>query len=162
MLNDAFENAFPRDSSLNDHELSIHLHVIRTFPAKLFTAGSIPPSIPSYRQSERTVWSESCALLLYYQDRMCALAVCSVPDLLWAGLAVPEHSNPAFEVVRVLWFDFSTERLSDKGVHFGLGSESIAESIEIHWPNCRFQTPENISCDQVLQVDEPARGAAPR
>jgi hypothetical protein len=24
----------------------MHLHVIRTFPAKLFTAGSIPPSIP--------------------------------------------------------------------------------------------------------------------
>ena len=162
MLNDAFDNAFPRDCSLNDQELSIHLHVIRTFPAKLFTAGSIPPSIPSAPAKRKAVWSESCALLLYYQDRMRALAVSSVPGLLWAGLAVPEHSNPAFGVVRVPWFDFSPERLSDKRVHFGLGSESIAESIEIHWRNCRFQTPENISCDQVLQVDEPASGAAPR
>lgn len=106
--------------------------------------------------------AESCAPLLYYQNHMRALAVSSVLGLLLAGLAVPEHSNPAFEVVRVLWFDVSPERLSDKRVHFGLGYESIAESIGIHWPSGRFQTPENISCDQVLQVDEPARGAAPR
>src|SRR5215469_17284219 len=121
----------------------MHLHVIRTFPAKLFTAGSILPSIPSVAVMVKAEWSESCAVLLYYQDRMHALAVSSVLGLLWAGLAVPEHSNPAFDVV-------SSERLSDDRVHFGLSSEFFAESIEIHWPTVRFQTPENISCDQVL------------
>jgi hypothetical protein len=140
----------------------MHLHVIRTFPAKLFTAGSIPPSIPSAPAMVKAVWSERRAQLLYYQDRMRALAFSSLLGLLLAGLAVPEHSNPAFEVVRVLWSDFSPEPRSDKRVHFGLGSESLAKSIEIHWPSGMFQTLENISGDQVLQIDEPARGAARR
>jgi hypothetical protein len=46
-------------------------------------------------------------------------------------------------------------------MHFGLGSESLAKSIEIHRPSGTFQTPENISFDPVLQF-EPARGVAPR
>lgn len=155
-------NAFPRDSSLNDQELSMHLHVIRTFPAKLFTTGSIPPSIPSVRAMVKAVWSERRAQLLYYQDRMRALAVSSVLGLLLAGLAVPEHSNATFEAVRVLWSDFSPELRSDKRVQFGLSSESLAKSIQIHRPSGTFQTSENISCDQVVQIDEPARGAARR
>jgi ASPIC and UnbV len=110
----------------------------------------------------KVLWSERRAQLLYYQDRMRALAISSVLGLLLAGLAVPKHSNPAFEVVRVFWSDFSPEPRSDKRVHLGLGSESLAKSIEIHWPSGTFQTPENISCDQVLQIDEPARGAARR
>ena len=108
------------------------------------------------------MWSEPRAQLLYYQDRMRALAVSSILGLPLAGLAVPEHSNPAFEVVRVPWSDFSPEPRLDKRVHFGLGSESLAQSIEVHWPNGRFQTPENISRHQVPGIDEPARGAAPR
>jgi len=108
----------------------------------------------------KPLWYQRRAQLLYYQDRMRALAVSSVLGLLSAGLAVPEHS--AFEVVRVFWSDFSPEPRSDKRVHLGLGSESLAKSIEIHWPSGTFQTPENISCDQVLQIDEPARGAARR
>ena len=108
------------------------------------------------------MWSERRAQLLYYQDRMRALAISSVLGSLLAGLAVPEHSNPAFEVVRVFWSDFSPEPRSDKRVHFGLGSETLAKSIEIHWPSGILQTPENISCDQVLQIDATGRGAAPR
>ena len=140
----------------------MHLHVIRTFPAKLFTAGSIPPSIPSARRMVQAVWSERRAQLLYYQDRMHALAVSTLLGLLLAGSAVPEHSNPAFEVVRVRWSDFSPAPRSVKHMHFGLGSESLAKSIEIHRPSGTFQTPENISCDPVLQFDEPFRGVAPR
>ena len=109
----------------------------------------------------KALWSERRAQLLYYQDRMRALAISSVLGLLLAGLAVPEHSNPAFEVVRVFWSDFSPEPRSDKRVHLGLGSESLAKSIEIHRPSGTFQPPENISCDPVLQF-EPARGVAPR
>ena len=93
---------------------------------------------------------------------MRALAISGVLGSLLAGLAVPEHSNRAFEAVRVFWSDFSPEPRSDKRVHFGLGSETLAKSIEIHWPSGILQTPENISCDPVLQFDEPFRGVAPR
>jgi hypothetical protein len=92
---------------------------------------------------------------------MRALGVSSVLGLLLAGSAVPEHSDPAFEVARILWSNFSPEPRSDKQVHFGLGSESRAKFLEIHWLTGTFQTPENISCDQVLQIDEPD-GAVPR
>ena len=90
---------------------------------------------------------------------MRALAIFSVLGLLLGGLAVPEHSNLAFEVVRIFWSDFSPEPRSDKRVHLG---ESHAKSIEIYGPSGRVQNPENISCNQVLQIDEPARGAARR
>jgi hypothetical protein len=49
---------------------------------------------------------------------------------------------------------------SDKRVHFGLGSESIAQTIEIRWPSGILQTLKNISADQILQVDEAPPGAA--
>jgi hypothetical protein len=49
---------------------------------------------------------------------------------------------------------------SDKRVHFGLGSESIAQTIEVRWPSGILQTLKNIAADQVLQIDEPSAGAA--
>jgi hypothetical protein len=44
---------------------------------------------------------------------------------------------------------------SDKRVHFGLGSEAIAQSIEIRWPSGILQKLEQVHGDQILQVDEP-------
>jgi len=49
---------------------------------------------------------------------------------------------------------------SDKRVHFGLGAESAAQSIEIHWPSGILQTLKNVRADQILQVDEPPVPAA--
>ena len=49
---------------------------------------------------------------------------------------------------------------SDKRVHFGLGSESSASSVEIRWPSGVTQTLRNIRADQILQVDEPPSGTA--
>jgi hypothetical protein len=49
---------------------------------------------------------------------------------------------------------------SDKRVHFGLGSESIAQTIEIRWPSGILQTLKNIPADQILQIDEAPAGAA--
>ena len=49
---------------------------------------------------------------------------------------------------------------SDKRVHFGLGSETVAQSIEIRWPSGIQQSLKNVSVDRVLQVDEPAAGAS--
>jgi hypothetical protein len=45
---------------------------------------------------------------------------------------------------------------SDKRIHFGLGSETAAERIEIHWPSGIRQTLKDIRSDQILQVQEPA------
>jgi hypothetical protein len=47
---------------------------------------------------------------------------------------------------------------SDKRVHFGLGSEASAQSIEIRWPSGILQKLSNIRADQILQIDEPASG----
>jgi len=48
---------------------------------------------------------------------------------------------------------------SDKRVHFGLGTEAIAQTIEIRWPSGTLQSLKNIKADQILQVDEPLPGA---
>ena len=48
---------------------------------------------------------------------------------------------------------------SDKRVHFGLGPETVAETIEIHWPSGIRQTLKDIRGDQILQVQEPAARA---
>ena len=49
---------------------------------------------------------------------------------------------------------------SDKRVHFGLGSESAAQSIEIRWPSRIRQTLKNVHADQILTVDEPVSATA--
>ena len=46
---------------------------------------------------------------------------------------------------------------NDKRAHFGLGADSSAKAIEIHWPSGIVQRLENIRADQVLKVDEPTR-----
>ena len=45
---------------------------------------------------------------------------------------------------------------SDKRVHFGLGMETKASAIEIHWPSGLIQTLHDVRADQVLQIDEPS------
>jgi hypothetical protein len=49
---------------------------------------------------------------------------------------------------------------SDKRVHFGLGPETTAQSIEIRWPSGLQQKLTNIRADQILQIDEPASEAS--
>ena len=48
---------------------------------------------------------------------------------------------------------------SDKRVHFGLGLDTTAKTIEIHWPSGTRQVLENVRADQILQVDEPSATA---
>ncbi len=45
----------------------------------------------------------------------------------------------------------------DKRVHFGLGTDAAAQTVEIHWPSGIQQVLKNVHCDQILQVDEPPR-----
>jgi enediyne biosynthesis protein E4 len=51
---------------------------------------------------------------------------------------------------------------SDKRVHFGLGPETTAQSLEIHWPSGVQQKLSNVRADQILQIDELAAGASPK
>ncbi|MDR3717971.1 MAG: CRTAC1 family protein [Bryobacteraceae bacterium] len=44
---------------------------------------------------------------------------------------------------------------SDKRVHFGLGAEDRAATLELRWPSGRVQTLSNVHADQILKVEEP-------
>jgi hypothetical protein len=48
---------------------------------------------------------------------------------------------------------------SDKRVHFGLGPEAVAQTIEIRWPSGIHQIVKDVHGDQILQVQEPSAGA---
>jgi hypothetical protein len=49
----------------------------------------------------------------------------------------------------------------DKRVHFGLGADAVAASIEILWPSGIRQTIRKVQGDQVLKIDEPESGGKP-
>jgi len=49
---------------------------------------------------------------------------------------------------------------SDKRLHFGLGRDTTAKSIEIQWPSGIRQTIQKVRGDQILQVDEPSAASA--
>jgi hexokinase len=51
---------------------------------------------------------------------------------------------------------------SDKRVHFGLGTETAAATVEIRWPSGIRQTLKSVRGDQILQVDEPSVSAGER
>ncbi len=44
---------------------------------------------------------------------------------------------------------------SDGRVHFGLGANTVAERVEIHWPSGRGQRLEDVPANQFLVVEEP-------
>jgi enediyne biosynthesis protein E4 len=46
---------------------------------------------------------------------------------------------------------------SDKRVHFGLGSDDVAECIEVRWPSGIVQKMSHVRGNQVLQIEEPEK-----
>ncbi len=46
---------------------------------------------------------------------------------------------------------------SDGPVHFGLGADTQADSIEIQWPSGTVQTLQKVEADRVLKVTEPQK-----
>jgi hypothetical protein len=42
-------------------------------------------------------------------------------------------------------------------VHFGLGPDASANSVEIRWPSGIVQTLKDVAADRVLHVREPER-----
>jgi hypothetical protein len=49
---------------------------------------------------------------------------------------------------------------SDKRVHFGLGSATAAQTVEILWPSGIRQVLKDVPAGQILRVDEPAAGSS--
>jgi hypothetical protein len=45
---------------------------------------------------------------------------------------------------------------SDKRLHFGLGPDATAKTIEILWPSGIRQSLQNVRSDQMLRIDEPS------
>ena len=80
-------------------------------------------------------------------------------DGIGAGIKLVSSKGAQFATVSTAGSYLSA---SDKRVHFGLGPESSAQSIEIRWPSGIFQTLKNIRSDQILQVGEPLPSAAGR
>ena len=46
---------------------------------------------------------------------------------------------------------------SDLRVHFGLGSDTTADLVEIHWPSGIVEKLRNVSADRIVVVSEPKR-----
>ncbi len=46
---------------------------------------------------------------------------------------------------------------SDVPIHFGLGPDTRAETIEVHWPSGAVQTLQDVPGDRILNITEPAR-----
>jgi hypothetical protein len=46
---------------------------------------------------------------------------------------------------------------SDKRVHFGLGSATVIDNIDLVWPSGTRQVLKNVKADQVLTVTESSR-----
>jgi enediyne biosynthesis protein E4 len=86
----------------------------------------------------------------------------------WLGLELIGHKSNRDAVGAVIklstsrgsqWWTVSTSgsylSASDKRVHFGLGIDSEAKSIQISWPSGIRQDLRDVKGDQVLRVDEP-------
>jgi enediyne biosynthesis protein E4 len=78
-------------------------------------------------------------------------------DAIGAEVELVTAKGPQFATVSTAGSYLSS---SDKRVHFGLGSESVAQSIEIRWPSGITQTLKNVHADQILTVDEPGSATA--
>jgi hypothetical protein len=44
---------------------------------------------------------------------------------------------------------------SDRRVHFGLGAETSAATVEIRWPHGDVQTLKDVAGGRILKVEEP-------
>jgi hypothetical protein len=87
----------------------------------------------------------------------------------WLGLSLIGHKSNRDAIGAVVkittgqgsqWETVSTSgsylSASDKRVHFGLGAETAAQTVEIRWPSGMVQTLRDVKGDRYVTVDEPA------
>jgi len=80
-------------------------------------------------------------------------------DAIGAEIKLVTAKGPQFATVTTSGSYLSS---SDKRVHFGLGPESVAQSIEIRWPSGIVQTLKDVRGNQILKVDEcPMKSTSP-
>ena len=74
-------------------------------------------------------------------------------DAVGASVTVTTSSGPALRN----HVSVSTGFLSSSGrrVHFGLGSNQAAKTVEIRWPSGAVQTLTNIHADTIVKIEEP-------
>jgi enediyne biosynthesis protein E4 len=75
-------------------------------------------------------------------------------DAIGALVKVVTSQGPQYTTVTTASSYLSS---SDKRVHFGLGTDAAAQTVEIHWPSGIQQVLKNVHGDQILLVEEPAR-----
>ncbi len=75
-------------------------------------------------------------------------------DAIGALVKVVTSQGPQYTTVTTASSYLSS---SDKRVHFGLGTDAAAQTVEIRWPSGIQQVLKNVHGDQILQVEEPAR-----
>jgi hypothetical protein len=73
-------------------------------------------------------------------------------DAIGAEIKLVTAAGPQWETVSTGGSYLSS---SDKRVHFGLGAQTKAESMEIRWPSGIVQKLTGVRGDQLLRVDEP-------
>jgi len=74
-------------------------------------------------------------------------------DAIGAEIKLVTSSGSQFQTVTTTSSYLSS---SDKRVHFGLGTATSAQVIEIRWPSGIRQTLRDVAADQVLRVEEPS------
>jgi hypothetical protein len=74
-------------------------------------------------------------------------------DAIGAEIKLTTAHGPQFWTVSTAGSYLSS---NDKRAHFGLGSSSVADSIQIRWPSGICQQLQHVAGDRVLRVEEPA------
>jgi len=74
-------------------------------------------------------------------------------DAIGAEVTITTKAGPQFAIVSTAGSYLSS---CDKRVHFGLGEQTIVDTIRIHWPSGILQELKSVPGDQILAVDEPA------
>jgi hypothetical protein len=75
-------------------------------------------------------------------------------DAIGAEIKLTTAKGPQFAAVTTAASYLSA---SDKRVHFGLGTDNVAHSVEIRWPSGIVQTLRDVKADQILTINEPSQ-----
>jgi enediyne biosynthesis protein E4 len=100
---------------------------------------------PAYVLHNETVTGHHWLTLLLVGHR-------SNRDGIGAVIKVNTSAGPQYVTVTTAGSYLSS---NDKRAHFGLGADTMAKSIEIHWPSGMIQRMNDVRADQILTVQEP-------
>ena len=76
-------------------------------------------------------------------------------DAIGAQIKIVTGDGPQYAMVTTAGSYLSS---GDKRVHFGLGKQTQASTVEIRWPSGITQMLKDVRADQILQIDEPVPG----